>query len=403
MSLLAVEDALQRVTAGLDPLETESVPLADAADRVLGQDLASKLTQPPFASSAMDGYAVRAVDTATLPVSLTVIGESAAGRPFSKPLGAGEAVRIYTGAGVPEGADRIIIQEDTAGEEAGKVIIGENAELAVYIRPKGVDFSQGDRLLTKGTVLKPRDLLLAAAMNYDQLPVIRRPHVAVLATGDELQPPGTDPLGDGQIISSIPYGLATLIEQAGGRAERLGIAGDTLEDLSKAIGKGRRADILLTIGGASVGVYDLVQQALGDAGFDLGFWKIAMRPGKPLIFGHLGNARILGVPGNPVSAMICARVFLVPMIQSLLGLDPFADTTLQARLADDIEANSPRQHYMRATRTAGPDGAWVVTPLPSQDSSLIATLAKADCLIIRPPHAPAAASGELVEVLPLDF
>lgn len=403
MSLLAVEDALQRVTAGLDPLETESVPLADAADRVLGQDLASKLTQPPFASSAMDGYAVRAVDTATLPVSLTVIGESAAGRPFSKPLGAGEAVRIYTGAAVPEGADRIIIQEDTAGEEAGKVIIGENAELAVYIRPKGVDFSQGDRLLTKGTVLKPRDLLLAAAMNYDQLPVIRRPHVAVLATGDELQPPGTDPLGDGQIISSIPYGLATLIEQAGGRAERLGIAGDTLEDLSKAIDKGRRADILLTIGGASVGVYDLVQQALGDAGFDLGFWKIAMRPGKPLIFGHLGNARILGVPGNPVSAMICARVFLVPMIQSLLGLDPFADTTLQARLADDIEANSPRQHYMRATRTAGPDGAWVVTPLPSQDSSLIATLAKADCLIIRPPHAPAAASGELVKVLPLDF
>ena len=224
MSLLAVEDALQRVTAGLHPLEAEIVPLADAADRVLGQDLAAKLTQPPFASSAMDGYAVRAADTATLPISLTVIGESAAGRPFSKPLGPGQAVRIFTGAAVPEGADRIVIQEDTAGEEAGKVIIRDNAELAVYIRPKGVDFSEGDRLLTKGTVLKPRDLLLAAAMNYDQLPAIRRPHVAVLATGDELKPPGTDPLGDGQIISSIPYGLATLIEQAGGRAERLGIA-----------------------------------------------------------------------------------------------------------------------------------------------------------------------------------
>jgi molybdopterin molybdotransferase len=337
-----------------------------------------------------------------LPVTLKVAGESAAGHPFAGSLGPGETVRIFTGAPVPPGGDRIIIQED-AEQTDGQVVIGANAEFSDYIRPKGFDFTEGERLLAEGTVLKPRDVLLAAAMNYDLVPVRRRPRVAILATGDELKPPGTTRLDEGQIISSIPYGLSPLIEKAGGVAERLGIANDDLASLAATIDKSRQSDILLTIGGASVGARDLVQQALKTVGFSLGFWKIAMRPGKPLIFGTLAEMRVLGVPGNPVSAMICARVFLVPMIRGLLGLDPLSDSTFKARLASDIEANGPRQHYMRATLAAGTNGERLVAPLESQDSSLIATLARADCLIVRPPNAPALTSEQLVDVMSLDF
>ena len=401
MSLLPVEEALKRVVAGLKPTEAERVPIGEAYGRVLAADVAARITQPPFDSSSMDGYAARSADLRAHPKELRVIGEAGAGHAFDGHVGEGEAARIFTGAPLPKGADTVVIQEHT--ERTGDVVtVLEGGAKGDFIRPSGLDFSEKQTLLETGRRLSSRDVALAASMNHGDLMVRRRPVVAILSTGDELVPPGETPRAD-QIISSNGFGLAAIVEQAGSQAELLGIAKDTLESLAAHVDRASGADILVTIGGASVGDHDLVQQALEDHGMTLDFWKIAMRPGKPLMFGEMAGQRVLGVPGNAVSALLCARIFLVPMIHRMLGLAEAEAAPHKALLAAALEANGPRQHYMRATGTQGKDGALMVTPVTDQDSSLLSPLAHADCLIVRPPHAPAAESGTAVDVLPLDF
>jgi molybdopterin molybdotransferase len=397
--MISVAEALARVTADLAPLPAEEVAVDAACGRVLASDLAAKLTQPPFPASAMDGYAVRSGDVAALPATLRLIGEAAAGHPFSGAVKAGEAVRIFTGAAVPDGADLVIIQENTAAE-GDRIEIRERS-VDGFVRPAGGDFREGDIALRAGHRLTPRDLLLAAQMNHAMLPVRRRPVIAILPSGDELVPPGGTP-GPGQIISSIPAGLSALIEASGGVPVRLGIARDTMASLAECIAGARGADIIITIGGASVGDHDLVQAALEEAGFAFAFHKVAMRPGKPLMFGERGRQRVLGVPGNPVSAMLCAMIFLRPMIARLLGRTDVATPALRARLTTPLEANGPRQHYMRA-QSAMVGGDLTVAPVASQDSSLISILAAANCLIVRPPYARALPVGITVEITPLDF
>jgi molybdopterin molybdotransferase len=399
MALLTVAEALARVTDGLVPLDAEALPLDQAAGRVLACEMAARLTQPPFDASAMDGYAVRAADVASLPARLRLIGESAAGHRFGRVVEPGAAVRIFTGAPVPEGADTIVIQEDA--EESDGVVLVREAAPGRHIRPRGQDFSEGQVLLRAGRRLGSRELMLAASMNYPELLVRRRPKVALLATGDEVVPPGSELAAD-QIVSSVPYGLAALIAAEGCEAMSLGIAKDDTESLVTLARSGRAADILITIGGASVGARDLVSSALRGEGLELDFWKIAMRPGKPLLYGKLGHQRVLGLPGNPVSALVCAHVFLVPMLRKLLGLAERAQPSPEALLAEDLEANGPREHYMRAVSEWTAEGKRRVKPLPSQDSSLMAAFAEADCLIVRPPHVPALSQGQRVRIIPLD-
>jgi len=399
MALLSVAEALARVTQGLEPLGAESVALDSANGRVLAEDLAALLTQPPFDASAMDGYAARAEDVAVLPATLRLIGISAAGAGFDGKVGQGETVRIFTGAPVPEGADTIVIQE--YGEETNGVVIAKAAEPGRYVRPRGQDFKQGEVLLAAGTWLGPRELMLAAAMNHAELPVRRKPKVAILATGDEVVPPGSE-LGKDQIVSSVPIGLATLVARAGGEPMSLGIAKDDPKSLVTLARAGSAADILVTAGGASVGERDLVASALKTEGLQIDFWKIAMRPGMPLLYGRLGSQRVLSLPGNPVSALITAHVFLVPMLAAMLGLATAARPLQEAVLGEALEANGARQHYMRAISEWREDGRRVVRPLPSQDSSLVAELARADCLIVRAPDAPALPSGERVGIIPLN-
>ena len=399
MALLSVAEALARVTHGLVPLETERVAIGQATGRVLAEDLAARLTQPPFDASAMDGYAVRAADVASLPATLRLIGASLAGAGFAGKVGRGEAVRIFTGAPVPRGADTIVIQEN-ADERSGVVTV-KDATPGRHIRPRGQDFKEGEVLLAAGTRLGPRELMLAAAMNQAELPVRRKPKVAILATGDEVVPPGSE-LAPDQIVSSVPLGLAALIGAHGGETMSLGIAKDEPESLVTLARAGRAADILLTIGGASVGERDLVATALKSEGLELDFCRIAMRPGKPMLYGRLGSQRVLGVPGNPVSALICAHVFLKPMLSRMLGLAEEARPEPEAVLGEALEANGEREHYMRARSEWREDGTRVVRPLPSQDSSLVAALARADCLIVRAPEAPALGPGARVRIMPLD-
>jgi len=396
MALLSVDEALALVLKGLAPLEAEQVAIGDAFDRVLAADIAARVTQPPFDASAMDGYAVRAADVTTLPVTLELIGEAAAGARFAGTLGPGQAVRIFTGAPVPDGADTIAIQEN-AEESDGHVVVKEAAP-GRHIRPRGQDFAEGQVLLASGTRLGPRALMLAASANHAELPVIRKPKVAILATGDELVPPGSE-LGPGQIVSSVGYGLAALVAAQGGEAVTLGIAKDDLESIATLAGTGAGADILVTIGGASVGERDLVVNALRAEGLELDFAKVAMRPGKPVLYGRLGTQRLLGLPGNPVSALICAQVFLLPMLRAMLGL-PEERLVREAVLGEALEANGPRTHYIRATSAWREDGMRLVRPLASQDSSLVAAFARADCLILCAPHAPALPAGAPVKILP---
>src|SRR6476619_20504 len=399
MALLSVTEALARVTEGLVPLDAERVPLGECRGRVLADDLAACLTQPPFDAAAMDGYAVRAEDVAVLPATLRLIGESSAGSGYDGEVAPGEAVRIFTGAPVPKGADTVVIQEDT--DAAPGVVIVKEAAPHRHIRPRGQDLTAGEVLLRAGVRLGPRELMLAAAMNHAELPVRRKPTVAILATGDEVVPPGTE-LERDQIVSSVPAGLAALIEAQGGEPMSLGIAKDTPESLITLARTGSAADILVTVGGASVGERDLVSAALRSEGLELDVWKIAMRPGKPGLYGRLGPQRVLGLPGNPVSALVCGLVFLVPMLRRLLGLREDVRGQLEAVLGQDLDANGPREHYLRAVSTSGPGGEWLVTPLPVQDSSLMADFARADCLIVRAPDAQALAQGARVTIIPLD-
>jgi len=382
------------VLDGVTALPEEMVPLRLAHHRVLSRDLASRRTQPPADMSAMDGYAVRASDAATIPARLRVIGEAAAGKPFDAVLKAGEAVRIFTGGVVPHGADAVVIQEDTT-RDGDTVIVNEAAATGRHIRRAGLDFREGDILLRAGDRLTDRHLSLAAGMNHAQLPVHRRPRIAVLATGDELVQPGATP-GPGQIVLSNGFALHALAASESAETIDLGIAADTLESTTAAIRQARDSgvDILVTTGGASVGDHDLMHVALQAEGVDLAFWKIALRPGKPMMQGRLGGMRVIGLPGNPVSSYVCGFLFMTPLIRALSGRHDVAHAEEAAILGNDLPANDQRQDYLRARIERRGDAAIVATTVNHQDSSLLANLARAQALIIRPPHAPAAAAGE---------
>jgi molybdopterin molybdotransferase len=399
-ALMPVSDARRNVLDGAAGLPEELVQLDQACGRVLARDVSALRTQPPDAMSAMDGYAVRAADAA-LGAKLKVIGEVAAGRPFGHHVGPGEAVRIFTGGVVPPGADAVVIQEDTT-RDGETVVVNEASKSGKHVRRAGLDFAQGDVLLRKGRLLSDRDLALAAAMNHPTLPVHRKPRLALLATGDELVMPGSKLL-EGQIVYSSGYALKALAQREGAEVTELGIARDTLEATTKPIRAAMEAgmDILATTGGASVGDHDVVQRALQAEGIEIAFWRIAMRPGKPMMHGRRGAFRVLGLPGNPVSSYVCATLFLVPLIRALSGRIDVEPRPIKAVLARDLAANDQREDYLRATLEERPDAPPIVTPLGVQDSSLQANLAFSQALIIRPAHAPAIGSGALCDVLKL--
>jgi molybdopterin molybdotransferase len=400
MSLLPVEDALARLLGGALPVAgTEDVPLHEANGRVLAADLTARLTQPPFNASAMDGYALRAEDAAEAGAVLTVIGESAAGHAFSGKVSAGEAVRIFTGAPVPQGADSILLQEDAEKLDDRRIRTTFPVTHGRHIRPRGQDFAEGDVTLSAGTRLDFSHLTLAAAMNHPRLPVFRRPRVAILATGDELVSPGTVP-GPSQIIGSNTFGIAALASDNGADVIDLGIVPDDRPALHLAVERARQsgADVLVTLGGASVGDHDLVQSTLISAGMQLDFWRIAMRPGKPLMVGKLGDMQVLGLPGNPISSLVCGLLFLEPLLCRLGHRSP-PDRMRQARLTAGLPANDKRQDYVRARLSLGTDGALQVTSFGKQDSSMMRIFSQSDCLIVRPPNAPAADAGDFVEIM----
>ncbi|MGB9369218.1 MAG: gephyrin-like molybdotransferase Glp [Xanthobacteraceae bacterium] len=401
MALLPVPDALARVLEGAEPLPVERVPLAAAEGRVLAEDLSARRTQPPDDVSAMDGYAVRGEDVATAPTRLRLVGEVAAGRPLTTTLKAGEAARIFTGGVLPPGTDTVVIQENT-GREGDTVIVNTVAARGRNVRVAGLDFRQGDVRLKTGRRLTGRHVSLAAAMNHATLAVYRRPKVAVVATGDELVPPGTEP-GPGQIVHSNAFTMAAIARREGAEVIDLGILPDRLEETIAGFRRARDlgADVLVTAGGASVGDYDLVQPALAAEGVALSFWKIAMRPGKPMMFGLLKGMRVLGLPGNPVSAYVCSVLFVAPLIRKLTGRSDLTPPLEQGILGRDLPQNDEREEYMRAT-LALRDGTWVATPFPNQDSSLLVPLAAADCLVIRERHAAAAKAGSPCQFVKLD-
>jgi molybdopterin molybdotransferase len=395
--VISVEEAMARIVASLSPVEAERVAIGRAAGRVLAHDAKARMTQPPAPMSSMDGYAVKAEDVATVPSTLRVIGSAPAGHPFRGTVGSGEAVRIFTGGVVPEGADAIVIQEDTSAAE-DRVTVTERGRAGRHIRVAGLDFQKDQVLARAGRRLTARDVSLLAAGNIDAVMVRRKPQVAVAATGDELSPPGM-PQVPGGIVASSSYGLSAMIEAWGAAATDLGILPDTMDAVAQIADHAAAADLVVTLGGASVGDHDLIQRALGPRGFELDFWKIAMRPGKPLIFGRLDRTPLLGLPGNPVSTFVCAILFLRPAIAALLGTET-AVPRLSARLLAPLAANEGRQDYVRA-RLEVRDGEYWAEPFQVQDSAMMSTLAAADALIVRPPHAPAAMSGARIEILSL--
>jgi molybdopterin molybdotransferase len=398
---MPVADALAAILHDSAPLDEEMVALDSAHRRTLSRDVAARRTQPPQAMSAMDGYAVRAADAAAVGSRLRVIGEVAAGRPFDRAIGQGEAARIFTGGVIPDGADAVVIQEDTVAD-GNTITITEAASTGRHIRPSGVDFRQGDVLLRAGNRLTDRDLSLAASMNYPQVPVRRRPRVALLATGDELVMPGHEP-GPGQIVYSNGYALRALMRSEGAETVDLGIAADTMEATTAGIRAARDtgADILVTTGGASVGDHDLVKKALDAEGVQIAFWKIAMRPGKPMMHGRLGSMRVIGVPGNPVSSYVCTLLFVVPLIRALLGSTTIHHRREAALLGRDLGPNDVREDYLRAIIEERADGALIASPVTAQDSSLLANLSRSQGLVIRAPFAPAAKAGSPCEILRL--
>jgi molybdopterin molybdotransferase len=395
--VISVEEALTRLLALVEALPPEQISLADGLGRVLAEDVSARRTQPPFAVSAMDGYAVRADDLARMPVELHIVAEVPAGAGFGGHVGPGEAARIFTGAPMPAGTDTIVIQEDT--ERLGdRVRVLEGAPRGRYVRREGLDFAEGDALLNSGWQLSARDVGLLAAMNRPWLFVHRRPRIGILSTGDEIVMPG-DPIGPHQIVSSNSLALAAIVTACGGIAVSVGNAPDDPEALRRIAAATSGVDLLVTTGGASVGEHDLVREALAVDGFELDFWQIAMRPGKPLMVGRYRGTPMLGLPGNPVSTFVCAMLFLKPAIERLSGLSATAEPVATARLGAALEGNDRRQDYLRARlgRTAG--GVEEVFAFDVQDSSMMRLLSAADCLILRPPHAPAAALGSIVPII----
>ena len=397
--MLSVDQARQRILEALHPLGGETVALGLGLGRVLAEDVTARLTQPPVAMSAMDGYAVRAADVAQVPASLTVIGEAPAGGAFAGTVGAGQAVRIFTGGPVPRGADAVVIQEDT-DRQGATVVVKEAAALKQNIRDAGIDFTTGQVVLKRGQMLSVRAIALAAAANHAWLTVGRRPRVAILATGDELVKPG-EPLGPNQIISSNGPGLSAFVRACGGEPVDLGIAPDDPQALRAIAARATGVDLFVTIGGASVGDHDLIQSVLGEIGLKVDFWKIAMKPGKPLMFGAFNGIPMVGLPGNPVSALVCAILYLRPAILALQGAADTAIPIARAKLAQALKANNFREDFLRATLSQGSHGEAIVSPLAVQDSSMLLALTRADCLLRRPPDAPAVAAGEWVPIVPL--
>jgi molybdopterin molybdotransferase len=395
--MIQVEEARGRILQALAPTAAETVPLAASGGRVLARPVHARLTQPPADVSAMDGYAVRAADAAAGAV-LRVVGSAPAGHPFAGAVGTGEAVRIFTGAVLPAGADAILLQEDAEAAE-GRVRVGEAVRPDRWIRRRGLDFEAGELLLPAGRRLTARDVGLAAAANHPWLAVHGRPRIGILATGDEIALPG-EPVPPGGIVSSNAHALAALVRANGGEPTVLPIAPDDEAAIAEAATAARTCDLLVTTGGASVGEHDLVQSALGPEGFALDFWRIAMRPGKPLIWGRLGQTPMLGLPGNPVSALVCGVVFLLPALNRLSGLPETAEPrTVRARLGTALPENDRRFDFLRARVETTAEGDLVALPFPVQDSSMLKTLARADALVLRAPHAPPAAIGEAVDVI----
>ena len=390
--MISVSDALSHLFDLVTATEVEAVPLRQAAGRVLARDVVATRTQPPFAASSMDGYALRQTEVEP-DAMFKVIGEAAAGHRFDGVVKAGQAVRIFTGAPVPEGADFVVIQEDTT-RRGDLIMLGHDIGPKTNIRPAGGDFHAGDTL-DAPRLLRPADIALLASMNVATVPVYAKPRVAIIATGDELVQPGEVPNPD-QIIASNTYGLAALLEQHGAQCRMIPIARDTVPSLTQAFTMAQDADLIITIGGASVGDHDLVAPVAAQMGMAQAFYKVAMRPGKPLMAGRLRDVPMIGLPGNPVSAMVCGTVFVVPVLRKMLGLPAAPAARVDLPLGVDLPANGPREHYMRAMVR---DGA--VLPEDNQDSSLLGILSRADVLMVRPPHDGPRAAGEIIGCIPL--
>jgi molybdopterin molybdotransferase len=397
--MLTVRDAHARVIAAFSPLPAETVSVADAAGRVLASAPKARLTQPPSDLSAMDGYAVRAEDVPAAPTTLRLVGQAPAGGSYDHTLKPGETVRIFTGGPLPMGADAIVIQEDTKAD-GDKITILEAPRAGRHIRKAGLDFSAGDTPFKAGRALTTRDVALAAAMNLPWLSVHRKPRVAILSTGDELVLPG-EPVGRNQVVSSSGIAVAALMRAWGAESTLFDIARDDAKLIQDHIAAGAQHDLLITLGGASVGDHDLVQAALKAQGFAMDFWRIAMRPGKPLMFAAKDRARVLGLPGNPVSTMVCSLLFVKPALERMLGQPGDMPATKPAKLAIDVKQNDTREDYVRALTTRGADGSLVVEPHKIQDSSMLSVLAWSNALLIRPAHDPAHKAGDLVQVIDL--
>lgn len=396
--MMSVDEARARIIAGVHPVGTEIVSLAHACNRVLAQTVEARLTTPPEDVSAMDGYAVRAADTQAK-AHLKLVGEAPAGHPFTGQIGAGETVRLFTGSVVPKGADAVLIQENTSPQPDG-IVVNEPVLAGKNIRRAGQDFRAGDEVLQAPKRLSVRDIGLAGAAGQPWLHVYRRPRVAILCTGDEIALPG-EPVPPGGIANSNAAMLVAFVSAHGGEPVLLPIARDTPEAIAAGARAAQGADLLLTTGGASVGAHDLVQAGLASQGFILNFWKIAMRPGKPMIFGHINEMPFLGLPGNPVSAYVCALLFLGDALAALSGLPPMPHYFETARLGAPMKENDQREDYVRATLSHDGEG-WVVTPFKTQDSSMLSALSAAGALIRRPPYAAAAAVGDNVTYLKLE-